>query len=120
MRQYCLVLDLHDDEDLIAQYEHYHQPGNVWPEVIAHLHKSGIEEMRIYRRDMLLAMVLQTDERFSFKKLAEASRRNDKVRKCDTLMDKFQKASESAGTGNWERPNAVFALSEHSVDGERN
>lgn len=40
MRRLCYVLDLHDDPQLIAEYERWHQPTEVWPEV-RNGHKQG-------------------------------------------------------------------------------
>ena len=39
--RYVLALDLKDDESLIATYESYHQPENIWPEIVAGI-KAGI------------------------------------------------------------------------------
>ena len=40
MTRYCLLLDLRDDPELIAEYERQH--AAVWPEVIAHLREAGV------------------------------------------------------------------------------
>ena len=57
-RQYCLTLNLRDDDELIREYEGYHKPGNVWPEVIDSIRESGILDMRIYRSGLLLIMIM--------------------------------------------------------------
>jgi hypothetical protein len=33
MKRYCLALDLKDDPQLIAEYEHWHKAENGWPEI---------------------------------------------------------------------------------------
>ena len=37
-KQYCLTLPLKGNEKLISEYEKRHQPGQVWPEIIAGIH----------------------------------------------------------------------------------
>ncbi len=62
--KYCLALDLKNDEELIAEYEKYHQ--NVWPEIINSIKESGITSLEIYRVSNRLFMIMETNENFSF------------------------------------------------------
>ena len=48
-KRYCLALDLKDDPDLIREYERYHAPDQVWPEILDSIKESGINNMEIYR-----------------------------------------------------------------------
>jgi hypothetical protein len=57
-RRLCLALDLKDDAAAIAEYERMHQPGNVWPEVIADIRRAqtgafdGCRQRPLGRRDV--------------------------------------------------------------------
>lgn len=91
-RRYCLALDLKDDPELIRQYEAYHQPDGVWPEILAHLQKVGIEIMEIYRTGNRLFMIMEVNEDFSFEKKAQMDHENPKVAEWETLMWHFQQS----------------------------
>ncbi len=107
--RHCLFLDLVDDEELIRQYEEYHL--DVWPEVIQSLRDAGIREMEIYRAGDRLAMVIETDEGFSFEEKNEADKANPKVQEWEQLMWKFQKSLPVAGPGaKWVMGKNVFEL----------
>src|SRR5687768_401314 len=58
--RHCLALDLHDDPNLIAQYEAHHR--DVWPEVLAHLRAHGVRELEIFRLGTRLVMMMDTDD----------------------------------------------------------
>ena len=42
MNRYCFALDLKNDENLIAEYEKYHEA--IWPEIRESIVSSGIEQ----------------------------------------------------------------------------
>jgi L-rhamnose mutarotase len=67
-KQYCLALDLKEDETLIAQYEHYHRPENIWPEIEEGIKACNILDMQIYRVGNRLFMILETNESFEMKR----------------------------------------------------
>src|SRR5438034_8741269 len=88
MQRYCLALDLKDDPELIAEYEHHHR--QVWPEIIDSITSSGIEVLDIYRTGNRLFMIIEANDDFSFDKKAKADAANPKVQEWETLMWKFQ------------------------------
>ena len=45
--KYCFALDLKNDEQLMIEYEKYHQ--EVWPEIIDFIRDLGITDLEIYR-----------------------------------------------------------------------
>ena len=47
MKIYCLALDLVEDASLIAEYEHWHKPGNGRPEIKKSILDEGITKMEI-------------------------------------------------------------------------
>ena len=113
-RQFCLTLDLYDDEELIGEYEEYHKPDNAWPEVIKSIRESGILDMQIYRSGTQLIMVMTVNDSFSFEDKAWRDSQNPRVLEWERLMTKFQRADADAGAGaKWQKMKNIFGLSQH-------
>ena len=113
-RKYCLTLNLKNNPDLIHQYEEYHK--KVWPEVIASIRNSGIQQMEIYRFGTRLFMIMVVDNNFSFEKKAEMDRNNDKVQEWEELMWKYQQPLEEAAEGEkWMLLNKIFDFNEPAI-----
>ena len=109
MRRYCLALDLKDDASLIAEYEEHHR--NVWPEIIASIKDSGIEQMEIYRAGNRLFMIMETNDSFNFEKKAKADATNNKVQEWEKLMWKYQRALPAANPGEkWVLMEKIFEI----------
>lgn len=109
MKRYCLALDLYDDEALIAQYEKWHE--QVWPEVLESIRASGIEDMKIYRIETRMFMIMETSDEFSFEAKASADANNSRVKEWETLMWQFQKALPFAKNGEkWMLMKEIFSL----------
>jgi L-rhamnose mutarotase len=107
--RYCLTLDLVDDDGLIAEYERYHEA--IWPEIRKSIVDSGITHMEIYRFDVRLFMIMDTDDSFSFEQKAAADNANPKVQEWETLMWKYQQPVKGALKGEkWVLMNKIFAL----------
>ncbi len=108
-KRYCLALDLKDDEQLIAEYEAYHQ--NVWPEILKSIREAGIINMEIYRISNRLFMIMEVDETFSFEKKAIMDAQNEKVQEWEQLMWKYQLAIPGAKEGEkWRLMTKIFSL----------
>lgn len=108
-RRYCLALDLKDDAELIRQYEAYHQPDGIWPEIIAHLQQVGIDLMEIYRTGNRLFMIMEVGDDFSFEKKEQMEQRNPKVQEWEALMWTFQRALPWAKPGEkWVMMDSIF------------
>jgi len=113
-RQYCLTLNLQDDEDLIREYEQYHQPGYTWPEVIDSIRTSGILDMQIYRSGTQLVMVMTVTDSFSFEDKARRDSQNPKVIQWEHLMTKFQRAeADASADAKWVKMRNIFNLGDH-------
>lgn len=111
MKRYCLTLDLHDDPALIAEYKRYHQPGQVWPEVLANSRAMGILSQQIYLLGTRMVMILETTDDFSFAGKDAGDQANPKVREWEDLMWKFQKALPQAKPGEkWLLMEKIFEL----------
>lgn len=109
MKRYCLALDLKDDAALMAEYEAYHK--NVWPEILASITGSGIEQMEIYRTGNRLFMIMEVNDTFSFEAKAAADASNEKVQEWETLMWKYQQALPLAKPGEkWMLMEKIFEL----------
>jgi len=107
--RYCLALDLKNDDNLIAEYELYHQ--NVWPEIIDSIKSSGISTMEIYRVFNRLFMIMETDETFSFDRKNAMDNANPKVQEWENLMWKYQQAIPNSKPGEkWVLMNKIFEL----------
>ena len=107
--RYCLALDLKDDQNLIDEYEEYHQ--NVWPEIIASINNAGVTDLEIYRVANRLFMIMETDESFSFERKNAMDNSNPKVQEWEELMWKYQQALPVAKPGEkWILMNKIFDL----------
>ena len=111
MNRYCLALDLVDDAELIAEYENWHQPGKIWPEIKDSILGSGIANMEIYRTGNRMFMIMETTDDFSFERKAAMDDSNPKVQEWEQLMWKFQKPLPWAKKGEkWILMDQIFQL----------
>ena len=109
MPRYCLALDLKNDPQLIQEYEEYHQA--VWPEIIASIKDSGINNMEIYRFQNRLFMIMETTDNFSFEKKQEMDHENSRVQDWEKLMWKYQQALPNSKEGEkWKLMDKIFQL----------
>ncbi|GLQ51479.1 L-rhamnose mutarotase [Dyella flava] len=112
MSRYYYALDLRDDAEAIAEYERWHQPGHVWPEIVASIRASGVEDMEIFCTGNRLVMVVQVAE------WSDASpRKRDvvdaKTREWEALMDRYQQRLPWAEVGQkWVPMRRIFSLVE--------
>lgn len=108
-KRYCLALDLKDDSQLIAEYEHWHENG--WPEIKKSILDSGITNMEIYRLGNRLFMIMETDITFSFERKAKLDADNPKVQEWEKLMWKYQEPLRWAKPGEkWVLMKKIFSL----------
>lgn len=111
MNRYCLALDLVNDPDLIAEYEHWHKSENAWPEIKKSITDSGITNMEIYRTGNRLLMIMDTNETFSFDNKGQMDASNPKVQEWEKLMWKFQQPLPWAKEGEkWILMDKIFQL----------
>ena len=97
MQRFCLALDLKPDDQLIKEYEAYHQ--KVWPEVVASIQDAGIEQLEIYRIENRLFMIIEAGKGFSFEEKAKLDAANPNVQEWENLMWKYQQALPTARPG---------------------
>lgn len=105
------ALDLRDDNAAIAEYERLHKPGNVWPEIAATIHASGIEEMEIFRTGNRLVMVVQVPDDFDVSAKRQAD--DPMTHAWEALMDRYQQRLPWAEAGQkWVPMTRIFSLAE--------
>lgn len=110
----CLALDLKDNPALIKEYDEFHEPGNVWPEVIDSLYATGIIDMQIYRVENRLVMILEVKDSFTLEQKTAMDKVNSKVQEWERLMTgKYQQALPKQTQLKWVKMKCVFDLKKH-------
>ena len=108
-QRHCFALDLKDDPALIEEYKAYHQ--NVWPEIIASIKDSGIEQADIYLVGNRLFMIIEVNNDFTFEAKEAADLSNEKVVEWEELMWTFQqKLPWATGNEKWLLMDKIFTL----------
>jgi L-rhamnose mutarotase len=111
MRRLYFALDLKNDPALIAEYERWHRPDRIWPEVVEQLRAAGIKELEIYRCGDRLTMVMEVPDEFSAADQAALGAASERVRDWEELMWRFQRALPFAKAGEkWVPMARVFCL----------
>ena len=109
MKRYCLALNLVDDEQMIAEYESWHQ--KVPPAILQSFYDSGIEKMEIYRTRNRLFMILEVSEGFSFERKEAMDLANPEVQQWEKRMSRFQQLIPGTPEGQkWVSMKKLFEL----------
>ena len=108
--RHCLMLDLHDDPALIAEYERLHHA--IWPEVAAHIRSHGVTGMAIYRLGTRLCMVMDTDDAvFDAERMARAAATDPRLVAWEQAMWRFQVPTPWTPAGTkWTAAPPIFDL----------
>jgi len=118
MARLYLALDLIDNPELIAEYERWHQPDQIWPDILESLRSSGIEDAEIYRTHNRLVLVLEVAVDFRLDEKAAADTVNERVIAWETMMWKYQKPLPWARPGQkWVPMQRIFSLRATSDNG---
>jgi L-rhamnose mutarotase len=106
--QHVLALDLRDDPALIDEYEQHHRA--VWPDVLAHLARHGVQAMQIYRLGTRMTMVMTTDDAvYDAERMRIASETDPAVQRWETLMWRFQAPTPWTPAGRkWTEMTPIF------------
>ena len=113
MARRCLILDLKDDPELIAQYRAWHAPGKTPAAVIEAIRATGIAVMEIYLSGDRLVMVMETGAEAPTDARADASD-DPELKAWEALMDAFQKPVPWAAPGEkWAPAELIFDLGAH-------
>ena len=107
------ALDLRDDAATIAEYENWHRPDMIWPEIVASIHAAGIEDMEIFRTGNRLVMVMQVPDDYDAAAKSAADTADARVQAWEQLMDSYQQRLPWAKPGEkWVPMRAIFSLRE--------
>ncbi len=107
------ALDLKDDSALIAEYERWHQPENIWPETLDSLRAAGIEDLEIFRIGNRSVMTMDVPEDFSSDAKAARDAADPRVQAWEELMWRFQQPLPFAKPGEkWVEMKRIFSLRE--------
>ena len=113
MSRLYYALDLHDDPALIAEYERWHSPEAIWPEIIESIAAAGVRDMEIYRVDDRLVLTMDVDDDYSAEAKATADNANPRVQAWEALMSTFQKPLSGSAPGEKWRPMVrIFSLAQ--------
>lgn len=111
MKRQCYALDLKDDPQLIAEYEHWHKAENGWPEVRKSIIEAGIIDMQIFRTGNRLFMIMDTGDDYQPEKKAAMDAESLKVQDWEKLMWKFQQPLPwAAEDEKWVLMTQIFQL----------
>jgi L-rhamnose mutarotase len=111
MRRLYFALDLKDDPALIAEYERWHRPGQIWPEVVAQLRAAGVRELEILRCGTRLIMVMEVPDEFSA--ADQPALAGGSSPDWEELMWRFQQPLPFAQKGEkWVPMKRIFSLME--------
>jgi L-rhamnose mutarotase len=109
----CLALDLKDDAELIAQYEHFHTPEHIWEGIPEGIRAGGCVDMQIYRIGNHLFMIVETVEGITLEEAFEATGKHPRQPEWAAFMATFQqKLKEAQPTEHWAKMKPIFALND--------
>jgi L-rhamnose mutarotase len=109
----CLALDLKDDADLIAQYEHFHTPEGIWKGIPEGIKAGGIEDMQIYRIGNHLFMIAETVEEITLEEAFEATSKQPHQPEWAAFVAGFQqKLKEAKPEEQWAKMQNIFSLND--------
>jgi len=113
------ALDLKDDPTLIDEYERWHQPENIWPEILESIRAAGIRDLEIFRAGNRLVMVIDAPEDFSPEAKAAADAADPRVQAWEALMWKFQQPLPFARPDEkWVAMRRTFSLKQTLAEHE--
>ena len=91
MARHCLLLDLVNDDALIAEYRRWHGPGGPPGAVTASIRGAGVVAMEIWSAGDRLVMIMETEPDFDPAAKARRDAIDPEVVAWEALMDRFQK-----------------------------
>jgi L-rhamnose mutarotase len=113
MPRLYFALDLQEDPALIAEYENWHRPEKIWPEVVDSLRARGVAELEILRCGNRLVMIVEAQADFAGTNQAALEAASPRVLAWEDLMWQFQRPLPFAQAGEkWVPMKRLFSLSE--------
>ena len=100
------TLDLKDDPELVAEYQHWHSREGIWPEILQGIKDSGVLEMEIY-----LLVELAADD--SWDEVMARMGAGPRQAEWEAFVSRFQRADPAAGSAEkWQRMERIFHVYE--------
>ena len=113
MTRRCLLLNLVDDPELIAQYRQWHAPGGPPAAVTRSIRDAGILEMEIWQAGDRLVMIMETGPDFDPDAKAQRDAADPEVQAWEKMMDAFQRRLPFAPEGvKWAVASNIYSLTE--------
>ncbi len=107
------MLNLKDDQALIAEYRKRHSKGKVWPETLAAIREVGILEMEIYILGTNLFMIVETPLDFDWDTAMARMATLPRQAEWEEYMSIFQQAEPGASSAEkWQLMDRMFYLYE--------
>jgi len=111
VKRYCQTLELKNNEELIAEYKHWHTREHRWPEIAQGILEVGILDMELYLQGNRLFMIVETPLDFdwdtAFARLAQLPRQAE----WEEFMARFQLTKPGASSSEkWTLMERVFSL----------
>ncbi len=111
VKRYCQVLDLKDDPNLINEYEYWHSPEHIWPEIPRGICEVGILSMEIYRWRNRLVMIVETPLDFDWERAFSRLAGLERQPEWEAFVAKYQLAGENASSAEkWQLMKRIFTL----------
>lgn len=111
LQRFCLTLDLRDDPELIREYEHWHRPESIWPEIPLGIREVGVVSMEIYRTGSRLFMILEAGPEFDFDRDMGRLATLPRQMEWEAFVSRFQAALPGAASAEkWRRMDRIFRL----------
>ncbi len=95
----ALALNLKDDPTKISTYVDHHR--RVWPEVLAAIRATGVEDIKIYLSGRHLFMLMTAPEGFDPKVAFRDYEQDPVVKRWEALMQNFQEQLPGSSPDQW-------------------
>jgi len=105
------ALDLKEGDSIIAEYENWHRPDRIWPEVVEAIRAGGALELEIFRCGSRLVMVIEGAQGVNEKAIVPEATGNSRLQEWESLMWQYQQSLPFAKPGQkWVPMRRIFSL----------
>lgn len=109
--KHCLTLDLKNNPEKIAEYEKWHSPDHIWPEIPKGIREIGIINMEIFRWKNRLFMIVETNNDFDWEEQMKKLSKLPRQQEWEILMNAYQqRLTSNKADGKWQNMDQIFQL----------
>ena len=113
VKRYVQLLDLKEDEALIAAYRRHHSRGGVWQEILDGIRAVGILEMEIYLLGNRAVMIVETHLTFDWEAAMARLATLPRQAEWEACVAAFQQCrADAASDEKWQMAERIFHLYE--------